>query len=265
VVETVTVASVQTLLWRLFTLAIVLFMVTPLLLVVLFSFNQSALTSLPLTGLTLDWYRRLFANDSFWPALQNSLIVAFVVAIVSVVTGTLAALALARMRERRAAIMIGLLSVPMMMPALIVGIALLVYFVRLLDLPLSLGTVILGHLLIAQPFVVLIVYARLATFDWSVVDSARDLGASPLAAFRTVTLPIIQPTIVGAALIALSISLDDFVITFFTIGGGNTLPTLVWGMVRTSLDPTINAMATLLILLSIGSTIVALRVSRYRG
>ena len=111
----------------------------------------------------------------------------------------------------------------MMMPALIIGIALLVYFVRLLDLPLSLGTVILGHLLIAQPFVILIVYARLATFDWAAVESARDLGASPLTAFRTVTLPIIQPTIVGAALIALSISLDDFVITFFTIGGGNTL------------------------------------------
>ena len=85
----------------LFTLAVVVFMVTPLLLVVLFSFNQSALTSLPLTGLTLDWYRKLFANDSFWPALQNSLIVGFTVAVVSVVTGTLAALALARMQERR--------------------------------------------------------------------------------------------------------------------------------------------------------------------
>ena len=256
---------VQTLLWRLFTLAVVIFMVTPILLVVLFSFNQSALTSLPLTGLTFDWYRKLFANDSFWPALQNSLIVGFTVAVVSVITGTLAALALARMRERRAAMTIGLLSVPMMMPALIIGIALLSYFVRLLDLPLSLGTVILGHLLIAQPFVILVVHARLSTFDWATVESARDLGASALTAFRTVTLPIIQPTIVGAALIALSISLDDFVITFFTIGGGNTLPTLVWGMVRTSLDPTINAMATLLILLSIGSMIIALRLSRYRG
>jgi spermidine/putrescine transport system permease protein len=118
---------------------------------------------------------------------------------------------------------------------------------------------------IAQPFVILIVFARLASFDWAVVDSARDLGASPLRAFLTITLPIIQPTIVGAGLIALSISLDDFVIAFFTIGGGNTLPTLVWGMVRTSLDPTINAIATLLILLSIGSTVLALRISRYRG
>jgi spermidine/putrescine transport system permease protein len=257
--------AVSTSLWRAFTLAVLVFMLTPLLLVILFSFNQSALTSLPLTGLTLDWYRRLFANDSFWPALQNSLTVGFTVAFTSIVTGTLAALALAKMRERRAAIAMNVLSIPMMTPALIIGIALLVYFVRLLDLRLSLGTVILGHLLIAQPFVILIVYARLATFDWAAVDSARDLGASPFTAFRTVTLPIVQPTIVGAALIALSISLDDFVITFFTIGGGNTLPTLVWGLVRTSLDPTINAMATLLILLSIGSTIIALRLSRYRG
>jgi spermidine/putrescine transport system permease protein len=256
---------VSSVLWRLFTLAVVVFLATPMLLVVLFSFNRSALTSLPLTGFTLDWYRRLFANDSFWPALENSLIVGFSVAFVSVVTGTLAALALARMRQRHARLAMTLLSVPMMIPALIIGIALLSYFVRLLDLPLSLGTVILGHLLIAQPFVILIVYARLSTFDWTTVESARDLGASPLTAFRTITLPIIQPTIVGAGLIALSISLDDFVITFFTIGGGNTLPTLVWGLVRTSLDPTINAMATLLIVLSVGSTILALRLSRYRG
>lgn len=256
---------VSALLWRTFTLAVVIFMVTPLFLVVLFSFNQSALTSLPLTGLTFDWYQKLFANDSFWPALQNSLLIGFTVAILSVVSGTLAAFALTRMPGRRAAIVMSALSVPMMMPALILGVALLVYFVRLLELRLSLGTVILGHLMIAQPFVILIVYARLATFDWAAVESARDLGASPLKAFRTVTLPMIQPTIVGAALIALSISLDDFVITFFTIGGGNTLPTLVWGLVRTSLDPTINAMATLLILLSIGSTIIALQLSRYRG
>ena len=256
---------VSSVLWRLFTLAVVVFLATPMLLVVLFSFNQSALTSLPLTGFTLDWYRKLFANDSFWPALENSLIVGFSVALISVVTGTLAALALAKMRQRHAALAMTLLSVPMMIPALIIGIALLSTFVRLLDLPLSLGTVILGHLLIAQPFVMLIVYARLSTFDWTAVESARDLGASPLTAFRTITLPIIRPTIVGAALIALSISLDDFVITFFTIGGGNTLPTLVWGLVRTSLDPTINAMATLLIVLSIGSTVLALRLSRYRG
>ena len=251
--------------WQAFALLAAAFMAVPLVLVVLFSFNRSALTSLPLTGFTLDWYRRLFALGAFWPALWNSLIVAVFVAVLSVAIGTMAALILARMASRRAEVLIGIISVPMMLPALIIGVAMMSYFVRLVDLPLGLPTVIIGHLVIAQPFVILIVYSRLATFDWAVVDSARDLGASPLRAFWTVTLPIIRPTIVGAALIAMSISLDDFVITFFTIGAGNTLPTLVWGMVRTSLDPTINAIATLLILLSVGSTFLALRVSTYRG
>lgn len=251
--------------WQAFALLAAAFMGVPLILVVLFSFNQSALTSLPLTGFTLDWYRKLFSLGAFWPALWNSLIVAGFVALLSVATGTMAALALARMAQRRAEFLIGIISIPMMLPALIIGVAMMSYFVRLIDLPLGLPTVIIGHLVIAQPFVILIVFSRMATFDWAVVDSARDLGASPLRTFFTVTLPIIRPTIVGAALIALSISLDDFVITFFTIGGGNTLPTLVWGMVRTSLDPTINAIATLLILLSVGSTFIALRVSSYRG
>lgn len=251
--------------WRGFGLLVVLFMLMPLFLVILFSFNRSALTSLPMTGVTVSWYERLFAHRSFWPALENSLIVGFTVAIVSVVIGTLAALALSTMPARRAGTLINALSLPVMMPALIIGVSLICYFVRFLDLRLSLLTVIMGHLVIAQPFVVLIVYARMANFNHAIVDSARDLGASRWTAFRTVTLPIIRPTIIGAALIALSLSLDDFVITFFTIGGGNTLPTLVWGMVRTSLDPTINAIATLLIALSIGSTAIALQLSRYRG
>ncbi len=94
-------------------------------------------------------------------------------------------------------------------------------------------TVILGQIVVMQPFVIAIVYARLQNFDWAIVDSAEDLGATPAKAFFTVTLPVIQPTLVGAELIALAISLDDFIITFFMIGSGNTLPTMVWGLVRT--------------------------------
>lgn len=251
--------------WRLFIFLVIAFLISPLILVILFSFNASALTSFPLTGFTLDWYRRLIANESFWPALSNSLVIGLTVAVMSVTIGTLAALALVRLKPRHADRLIGLLAAPMMMPALIIGIALLVFFKRFLDIPLGLPTVILGHLVIIQPFVIAIIQARLATFDWSLVESARDLGASSMQAFLTITLPIIQPTMIGAALIALSISLDDFVITFLTIGAGNTLPTMVWGLVRTSLDPTINALATLLLVLSIGSTVLALSVSRYRG
>lgn len=252
-------------LWSLFIMLVVSFLTLPLVLVVLFSFNASALTSFPLTGFTLSWYERLLANESFWPAMRASLVIGMMVAVLSVAIGTLAAIGLARMRQRWAGLVMAALMAPMMLPALIIGVALLSYFVRFLDVPLGIPAVILSHLVIVVPFVVAIVYARLAAFDWSLVESAQDLGASSLGAFFTITLPIIQPTIVGAGLIALALSLDDFVITFFTIGSGNTLPTMVWGMVRTSLDPSINAMATLLILLSIGSTALALAVSKYRG
>lgn len=251
--------------WRGFALLVLVFMLTPLVLVVLFSFGRNALTNFPMGGLTLDWYRVLFAESTFWQAFKNSLAVAGCVGLASTVIGTMAALALARAPARLAGFAMLWLSFPIMLPALVIGAALLSFYVRILDVPLSLMTVILSHLVITQPFVILIVHARMATFDYAAVDSARDLGAGPLRAFFTVTLPIVRSTIVGAALIAVAISLDDFIITFFTIGGGNTLPTLVWGMVRTSLDPTINAIATILIALTIGSTLVALRVTRYRG
>jgi spermidine/putrescine transport system permease protein len=250
--------------WVVFIGIMLVYLTLPLLLVIVFSFNRSALTSFPITGLTLDWYRKLALNQSFWPALYNSLIVGGAVAVASVTTGLLAALALARTATARAQALIDVLSAPMMLPALIIGIALLSFFVRTLAVPLGLPTVILGQLVVVAPFVIAILYARLASFDWSLVESARDLGATPVQAFMSVTLPLIRPSLVGSALIALSLSLDDFVITFFTIGSGNTLPTLVWGLVRTTLDPTINAIATLLLALSIGSTVLALRAIDYR-
>jgi spermidine/putrescine transport system permease protein len=249
--------------WPVFISLMLAYLTAPLALVILFSFNRSALTSFPITGLTLDWYRRLALNESFWPALHNSLIVGAAVAAVAVTVGLLAALALARMTEGKAQALLDVLSAPMMLPALIIGIALLSFFVRTIALPLGLTTVILGQLVVIAPFVVAILFARLSSFDWSLVESARDLGATPVQAFRTVTLPLIRPSLVGSALVALSLSLDDFVITFFTIGSGNTLPTLVWGLVRTTLDPTINAIATLLLTLSIGSTILALKIIDY--
>jgi spermidine/putrescine transport system permease protein len=151
-----------------------------------------------------------------------------------------------------------------MLPPLVLGVALLSFYVSI-DLKLGLPTVILSHLLFTQPFVILIVHARMVNFDPRVVESARDLGATPLQAFFTVTLPIIRPVVIGAALIAMALSIDDFIITFFTIGTGNTLPTLVWGMIRTGLTPAVNAIGTLILLLTIGSTIIALQLTRYRG
>jgi spermidine/putrescine transport system permease protein len=130
---------------------------------------------------------------------------------------------------------------------------------------MGLHTVIPSHLVFTQPFVILIIYAQMANFDYAIIDSARDLGASTIKIFFTIVMPIIQPTLIGAALVAMAVSLDDFIITFFTIGGGMTLPTLVWGMLRTSLDPSINALGTLIITATITSSIIAFRITRYRG
>ena len=157
------------------------------------------------------------------------------------------------------------LSLPVLLPPLVVAIAIVVLIVRGLGLSLGLPVVVLGHILVAQPFVILIVMARLARFDQATVDAARDLGATRFMAFRLVTLPQIASALVGAALVSAAISLDDFIIASFTIGGGNTLSTFVWGKMRTTLDPSINAIATILLVLTVGLSALALRVSRYKG
>ena len=183
--------------WIAIAVALALYLILPIILVMLFSFNQSALTSLPLTGLTFDWYRKLFAQEYFLPALQNSLIIAVAVCILSVTTGTLAALALARMPPATASRILYLLALPMMLPALVIGIALLSYFVRFLSLRLGLVSVILGQLVIVQPFVLAIVYARLAELQlgdrrqrprsWRLADARllhRHLAGDPADAGR---------------------------------------------------------------------------------
>ncbi|MFN4140477.1 ABC transporter permease [Aestuariivirga sp.] len=251
-------------LWNAFGLAVALFLLSPLVLVVLFSFGQNELATLPIDGLTLRWYAVLFENANFWSALENSLIVTGVTGIVSTMTGTLAAFALARCADRSADTLMTLLSLPVMLPPLVLALGLATLF-STLGWHLGLHTVIPSHLVFTQPFVILIVYARMERFDFNVLDSARDLGASPLYSFATVTLPLTRPTLIGAALIAMSVSLDDFVITFFTIGNGMTLPTLVWGMLRTSLDPSINALGTLILVTTITASVVALNLTRYRG
>ena len=136
------------------------------------------------------------------------------------------------------------LSLPIMMPSLVLALALATSFSSL-SMQLGLHTVIPSHLVFTQPFVILIVYAHLAGFDFAIVDSARDLGASPWHAFRTVIMPLIRPTIIGAALVAMSLSLDDFVITFFTNGpGSTTLPIYVYGLLRRIITPQVNALST---------------------
>jgi len=250
--------------WHVFVLGVILFLLTPLVLVVLFAFAANQIQAFPLEGLTLKWFAALADWSAFWVALENSAIITGSVGIFATAIGTAAALALSRMRVRRAGLLMTLLSLPVTIPPLVTGLALLASY-AVLRLKLGVQTVIPSHLVFTQPFVILIVYARMASFDHSLLDAARDMGASRWYAFRTVTLPIAGPSIIGAALIAMAVSLDDFVITYFTIGGGNTLPTLIWSMLRKSLSPSVNAIGTLVLLFTIGSSVVALRISKYRG
>lgn len=252
-------------LWKIFALAAVAFMALPLLLLVLFSFSDSPLLSFPIERLSLRWVTAVVERPGFLTAFRNSIIVAAAVGVVSTSVGTLAALALSSIGGLRAGVVLSALTVPIMVPPLMLGVMLLTYYRTWLDMPLGLHTVILSHLVFTQPFVILVVNARMATFDHAVQDSARDLGANPWQVFRTITLPIVRPSIIGAALIAMALSLDDFLVTFFTIGGANTLPTYMWGMLRKGVDPSVNVAATLIMLLSIGASVVGLRISRYRG
>ena len=251
-------------LWRLVGALLVLFLVSPLALLVLFSFTDGGMAAFPIRGLTLRWWGQMFADPAFRAAFANSLVIGVCAAAASAVVGTLAALGLARLPAQRARLLMAGLALPLMLPPLVLGVALLSFYVAL-GLPLGRVTVVLSHLLFTLPFVVLIVYARLEAFDLRVVESARDLGAPPLTAFWTVTFPIIRPSVIGAALLSLALSIDDFIITFFTIGTGNTLPTFVWGMIRTALTPVANAIGTLVILLSLTAAALALWLTRFRG
>ena len=253
-----------TLVWRIGCGLIVAFMIGPMLLLALFAFSDSTLVSFPITGLTLDWFVRLASTAKFWTALENSLIVTGVVGLVSTVIGTMAASALARLPARFATPAITTVTLPVMLPPLVLAVALANYYASL-GIRFGLPTVIIGQLVFTQPIVILIVYARMLGFDYATVNSARDLGASPLTAFLTITLPIIRPTLVGAALVAMALSIDDFVITFFTIGGGSTLPIYMMGLMRRGVNPQINVASLVLVTMTIGASLIALRATRYRG
>jgi spermidine/putrescine transport system permease protein len=231
---------------------------------VLFSFATSPRLSLPIKGLTLDWYGSALANPLITDALRNSIILALVSAIAAGALGAAFAFGVVKVKRpgaRRALLTASLL--PAVVPLLVIGISLAVFF-RSLGSPQGLVNAAIGHVLVSLPFVVLTMNARLETFDFSVLDAARDLGASPLRTFLDVTFPLIRPSIVGAALLAAALSLDEFVVTWFNVGNQQTVPVLVWGLMRRGVDPSINALASLLLFFLICLAVAANRLGRKR-
>ena len=243
---------------------VLVFLFLPVVVVVLFSFNDAASTSLPIKGLSLRWYRAAFDNDLFVDSLENSVVVALSAAAFTGTVGTTASFALSRRRSRLMEAFSVFVIAPLILPGLFVGVALLAFFDRV-NLHRSLLTIVIGHALVTLPFVVLIVNARLARFDRSIEDAARDLGASPWQTFRKVTFPLVRPAVVGAMLIALAWSFDEFIITFFTKGSGGTLPIMIWGMLRRGIDPSVNAIASIILATTITVTALGIRLFGVRG
>ena len=240
---------VSHLLSRLFVALVLFYLYAPILVTVVFSFTTSPRLSLPIEGLTFYWYGRAFADPLIPMALQNSAILALVSAVGSGIAGAAFAFGLVMLRNGRLRLALLTTSMlPAIVPLLVIGIALAVFF-RTIGLPQGLFGAAIGHVLVCLPFVILTMNARLESFDFSILEAARDLGATRYQAFRDITLPLVRPSVVGAALLAAALSLDEFVVTWFNIGTQQTVPTLVWGLMRRGIDPSINAIATLLLAL----------------
>jgi len=222
------------------------FLYLPIVFLVLFSFNDHIIPSLPFRGFTLRWYRELGFDFVLHDALYNSLVVATMTTAASTVLGTLAAFPLVRCAFRLKRALHALVIVPMLIPHFLMGVALLLFFAWV-RLPLSRLTIVLGHIVFTLPFAILIVSARLYGFDRTLELAAGDLGARPLQVFRHVTLPLILPGIVGAALFVFTLSMDEFLITFFVSGQKGTLTMYIWSLLKDGIAPRVNALASVLL------------------
>lgn len=246
-------------------IAVYLFLYVPLAVVVVFSFNDSKLSA-EWVGFTTDWYVKLFHNAEMLKAATNSLFIAVVASLAATVLGTMAGIAMHRYKSRLLPFMV---LTPIAMPEILLGVSLLIFFITTFgEESLSLATVIVAHTTFCIGFVAIIVRARLAGMDESIFEAARDLGASPWQTFRLVTLPLIMPGVVAGALMAFTLSIDDFVITFFTAGAGvPTLPLTIYTMVKIAVTPEVNALSTLLMLLTLTLIVVAGKIApdAFRG
>ncbi len=232
---------------KLSALAVYGFLYLPLLIVAIYSFNDSKLNA-EWVGFTLKWYDKLFHNREMLAAAGNSLIIASVSAMVATVLGTLAGMAMHRYRLK---LLPGLVLAPIAMPDILMGVSLLLFFI-MLNMSLGLLSITLAHITFCIGFVALSVQARMAGIDRSLSEAARDLGATPWQCFLKITLPLLSPGIIAGALMAFTLSIDDFVITFFVAGvGSSTLPLQIYSMVKIAVTPEVNAISTLLMLFTL--------------
>lgn len=238
---------------------IYLFLYMPIIVLIMYSFNKSKLNAV-WTGFTFDWYVKLMQNGDVLDAMKTSVIVALISTIASTMIGTLAAVGLYRYHFRGKTALDAMLYLPIVIPEIVMGISMLALFAQL-KMPLGYLTLIAAHITFSVPFVVVVVKARLAGFDKSIEEAAMDLGATPWQTFVKVTLPVIAPGVVASALLAFTLSIDDVVISFFVAGPASaTLPLKIFSMVKFGVTPEINALSTLMLLVTLFIVIVAERI-----
>jgi len=228
--------------------AIYIFLFAPIAVMILLSFNSSRVVGFPMAGFTTDWYSRLTHDTVILNALEKSVFVALWVTVFSTVIGTMASFPLVRANIKNRGGVRVFITLPIMMPGLLIGVAILVLVTNVLHIQPSLYTAIIGQTVLATPFVVLVVSSRLEALDRNLERAAADLGASAPQRIVFVVLPLIYPGIIAGALIALTLSLDEFVVTNFIIGADQTLPIYIYNQLKFGITPEVNALATLMLL-----------------
>ncbi len=240
------------------------FLYVPISVLVALSFNESGLPT-AWTGFSVKWYGELARNGDILKAAGNTLIVALASTVVATTLGTLLAVGV-EIRRRKGRFLETIIFAPMIIPDIVLAIALLSFF-SLLNVTMGLHTIIVSHVVFNLAFVCAVVRARLKTFDWSVVEASQDLGASTLTTLRRVVLPVLSPAVVAGALLAFTLSVDEFIIAFFTAGAGRdsiTLPMQIFAMIRFGVTPEINALSTIVMGLSVLMLTLSQRLNRGR-
>ncbi len=246
----------QTVFQKVYLFIILLLMYIPMLLVVVYSFNKSNITTV-WSGFSLNWYSELFADREMAEALKNSLIIALITSLASALFGTIGAVSIYKGKTALDRGVKKLASVPLMMPEIITGILFLLVF-SALGVKLGIFTIVLAHSSFCIPYVYMTVTGSLEQLDGSITDAARDLGASKIRTFFEITVPQLMPGIVSGALLSFAMSMDDILISFFVTGPGtNTLPVKIYSQLKKGVTPEVNALCTLMLAVTILIVIIA--------
>lgn len=248
---------------RAYTVFVYVFMFAPIAVVLLLAFNSSQFGGFPIEGFGLQWFGKLLENEAIVRAFKTSMLLGLLTSLIATTLGILASLALVRYRFRGKDWITTVLILPVLVPETVLAVGLLI-FLRWLSMPRSFALLLLGHTIIALPFVVLVVQARLVGIKKQYEEAARSLGANPLQAFFQITLPLLMPAVFAGALFAFTISFDNITATiFWRPSGVETVPTQIFGMLRNSVSPEINALGFVMIVITVGLPLMAGGLARY--